>query len=120
MQTLAVMPPQKQTQIAEETMEIYAPLAHRLGIWELKWQLEDLCFRYLEPEKYKNIAKLIASRRVQRENFIAQVMQILKDEFEKVGLKAEISGRPSTFSAFIRRWRNMRQSVNTSTIFTIY
>ena len=65
MQTLHVMPPQKQHSIAQETMEIYAPLAHRLGIWELKWQLEDLSFRYLEPEKYKQIAKLIAARRVQ-------------------------------------------------------
>ncbi|HEX7475474.1 MAG TPA: bifunctional (p)ppGpp synthetase/guanosine-3',5'-bis(diphosphate) 3'-pyrophosphohydrolase, partial [Dehalococcoidales bacterium] len=94
MQTLHAMPPEKQRSIAQETMEIYAPLAHRLGIWELKWQLEDLSFRYLEPEKYKQIAKLIASRRVQRENFITQVIQTLKEEFEKAGLKAEISGRP--------------------------
>jgi GTP diphosphokinase / guanosine-3',5'-bis(diphosphate) 3'-diphosphatase len=94
MQTLHVMPPQKQHSIAQETLEIYAPLAHRLGIWELKWQLEDLAFRYLEPEKYKMIARAIASRRVQRENFITQVIDILKEEFVKVGLKAEISGRP--------------------------
>jgi guanosine-3',5'-bis(diphosphate) 3'-pyrophosphohydrolase len=94
MQTLHVMPPEKQHRIAQETMEIYAPLAHRLGIWELKWQLEDLSFRYLEPEKYKHIAKLIASRRVQRENFITQVIQSLKEEFARAGLKAEITGRP--------------------------
>lgn len=94
MQTLHVMPPEKQRRIAQETMEIYSPLAHRLGIWELKWQLEDLSFRYLEPEKYKHIARLIASRRVQRENFITQVIHILKEEFSKAGLKADISGRP--------------------------
>jgi guanosine-3',5'-bis(diphosphate) 3'-pyrophosphohydrolase len=94
MQTLHVMLPEKQHRIAQETMEIYAPLAHRLGIWELKWQLEDLAFRYLEPEKYKTIAKLVARRRVERENFITQVIQTLKDEFEKAGLKAEIHGRP--------------------------
>jgi GTP diphosphokinase / guanosine-3',5'-bis(diphosphate) 3'-diphosphatase len=94
MQTLHVMSPQKQHRIAQETMEIYAPLAHRLGIWELKWQLEDLSFRYLEPEKYRQIAKLIAARRVQRENFITQVIQALKEEFAKNGLKAEITGRP--------------------------
>ena len=94
MQTLHVMSPQKQRSISQETLEIYAPLAHRFGIWELKWQLEDLSFRYLEPEKYKEIAKLIASRRFQRETFITQVIQTLKDEFEKAGLKAEISGRP--------------------------
>ena len=90
MQTLHVMPPEKQTRIAQETLEIYAPLAHRLGIWELKWQLEDLSFRYLEPEKYKQIAKLVAAPAVQRENFITQVIQTLKEEFEKAGLKAEI------------------------------
>lgn len=94
MQTLHVMPPQKQRSIAQETMEIYAPLAHRLGIWELKWQLEDLSFRYIEPEKYKQIAKLLAARRVQRENFITQVIQMLTEEFERAGLKADISGRP--------------------------
>ncbi len=94
MQTLHVMPPEKQYRIAQETMEIYAPLAHRLGIWELKWQLEDLSFRYLEPEKYKHIAKLIAARRVQRENYITQIIQTLREEFDRAGLKAEISGRP--------------------------
>ncbi len=94
MQTLHVMPPQKQLSIAQETLEIYAPLAHRLGIWELKWQLEDLSFRYLEPEKYKQIAKLIARRRVERENFITQVIQTLKEEFARAGFKAEIYGRP--------------------------
>jgi GTP diphosphokinase / guanosine-3',5'-bis(diphosphate) 3'-diphosphatase len=94
MQTLHVMPPQKQQSIAQETLEIYAPLAHRLGIWELKWQLEDISFRYLQPEKYKEIAKLISRRRVERENFITQVIQTLKEEFAKAGLKAEIYGRP--------------------------
>jgi len=94
MSTLAALSPEKQRSIAQETLEIYAPLAHRLGIWELKWQLEDLSFRYLEPEKYRRIANLIAARRTQRENFITRVIQILSSEFDKVGLKAEISGRP--------------------------
>ncbi len=94
MQTLHFMPPDKQHRIALETMEIYAPLAHRLGIWELKWQIEDLSFRYLEPEKYKSVAKLVSRRRLERENFITQVIQTLKEEFEKAGLKAEIYGRP--------------------------
>ncbi|HSW57221.1 MAG TPA: bifunctional (p)ppGpp synthetase/guanosine-3',5'-bis(diphosphate) 3'-pyrophosphohydrolase [Dehalococcoidales bacterium] len=94
MQTLHVMLPEKQKGIARETMEIYAPLAHRLGIWELKWQLEDLAFRYLEPEKYRTIARLVVRRRVERENLIGQVIQTLKSEFEKAGLKGEIYGRP--------------------------
>jgi len=94
MQTLAALPPEKQRGIARETLEIYAPLAHRLGISELKWQLEDLSFRYLEPEKYRQIANLIAARRARRERFIAKVIHILGREFDKVGLKAEMLGRP--------------------------
>ncbi|MFC1864858.1 RelA/SpoT family protein [Chloroflexota bacterium] len=94
MQTLDALPPEKQHSIAQETAEIYAPLAHRLGIWELKWQLEDLSFHYLEPRKYQQIARLIAARRTQRESLIAQAIQMLSQEFGKTGLKAEISGRP--------------------------
>jgi guanosine-3',5'-bis(diphosphate) 3'-pyrophosphohydrolase len=94
MLTLDALSPEKQLIIAQETLEIYAPLAHRLGIWELKWQLEDLSFRYLESEKYYKIANLLAARRTQREKFIAQVIQILKAEFDKVALRADISGRP--------------------------
>jgi len=93
MQTLHALSPEKQRSIAQETLEIYTPLAHRLGIWELKWQLEDLSFRYLEPEKYHQIAKLIAARRNKRESFITQVIEILKREFDKAGLRAEMSGR---------------------------
>jgi guanosine-3',5'-bis(diphosphate) 3'-pyrophosphohydrolase len=94
MRTLQALSPEKQHRIAQETLEIYAPLSHRLGIWELKWQLEDLSFRYLEPEKYKKVARLIAARRDQRERLISRVLGTLETEFDKVGLKAEISGRP--------------------------
>jgi guanosine-3',5'-bis(diphosphate) 3'-pyrophosphohydrolase len=94
MRTLDALSPEKQLSIAQETLEIYAPLAHRLGIWELKWQLEDLSFHYLEPEKYRRIAKLVAARRAQREGFIARVIEILKGEFDKADLRAEMSGRP--------------------------
>jgi len=94
MRTLDALSPEKQHSIARETLEIYAPLSHRLGIWELKWQLEDLSFRFLEPEKYHRVAKLIAARRAQRESLIAQVIQIIESEFKKVGLEAETSGRP--------------------------
>ncbi len=94
MKTLGALPPERQRSIAQETLEIYAPLAHRLGIWELKWQLEDLSFRYLEPEKYRRVARLVASRRTQRESFIAQVTQFLKAELDKAGLKADLAGRP--------------------------
>jgi GTP pyrophosphokinase len=94
MRTLSALPPQRRRSIAQETLEIYAPLAHRLGIWELKWQLEDLSFRYVEPRKYRQIANLVAARRAQREGLIAQVIQILGGELDRVGVRAEISGRP--------------------------
>ena len=94
MQTLDALEPKKQRSIAQETIEVYAPLAHRLGIWELKWQLEDLSFRYLEPRKYRQIARLVAARRNQRENFINEMIQTLNEEFDRAGLNAEVSGRP--------------------------
>ena len=103
MRTLDALSPEKQHSIAQETLEIYAPLAHRLGIWELKWQLEDLSFRYLEPDKYHRIASQVASRRVQRENFISQVIDILRKEFDGVGLIAEMSGRPKHIYSIYRK-----------------
>ena len=94
MRTLAPLSPERRLAIARETHEIYAPLAHRLGIWEFKWQLEDLAFRYLNAERYKQIANMVATRRVQRESFINEVMAVLRREFDAQGLEAEISGRP--------------------------
>ncbi len=94
MRTLDALPPDRQLSIALETAELYAPLAHRLGIWELKWQLEDLAFRYLEPGEYQRITHLIAMRRNQQESFIDQVIQIISQEFDRAGLKAEVVGRP--------------------------
>jgi guanosine-3',5'-bis(diphosphate) 3'-pyrophosphohydrolase len=103
MRTLSALAPEAQHSIAEETLEIYAPLAHRLGIWELKWQLEDLSFRYLAPDRYRQIAKLVAARRARREAFIAQVIQILEGEFERANLRAEISGRPKHIYSIYRK-----------------
>lgn len=93
MRTLDAMPPDKQKDIARETLEIYAPLAHRLGIWEIKWQLEDMSFRYLHPQRYKSLARLLAGKRAQREEFISKIIDILKAEFENAGLNPEITGR---------------------------
>lgn len=94
MRTLGALPEAKQLAIARETREIYAPLAHRLGIWEMKWQLEDLSFRYLEPKQYHRIARMLDSRRTQREEFITAVIGTMKEEFQGQGVSAEISGRP--------------------------
>jgi len=94
MHTLGALSTERRRNISRETLEIYAPLAHRLGIWELKWQLEDLAFRYLEPRKYNRLVNLVATRRTEREKFIAEVKDIMKREFDKVSLKADVSGRP--------------------------
>ena len=83
MQTLDALAPDKQLSIAQETAEVYAPLAHRLGIWELKWQLEDLSYRYLDPKEYQEIAKLVAAKRTQRENSIDEMIQIVSREFKE-------------------------------------
>jgi guanosine-3',5'-bis(diphosphate) 3'-pyrophosphohydrolase len=93
MRTLQALSHEKQLSISRETLDIYAPLAHRLGIWELKWQLEDLSFRYLNPEKYHEIATRLASKRADRENFVEKVTRQLSQELEKAGLKPEVLGR---------------------------
>jgi guanosine-3',5'-bis(diphosphate) 3'-pyrophosphohydrolase len=94
MRTLGVLPAEKRRAIAQETMEIYAPLAHRLGMREAKWQLEDLAFRYLKPRVYHQIARLVAGKRVEREGFINEVSQMLGQELDKAGIKAKVYGRP--------------------------
>ncbi len=93
MQTLDALDPARRQRIARETMEIYAPLANRLGIWQIKWELEDLAFRHLEPERYRQIAQLVASKRAHRERYIAQVTGMLVEELAKQGIKAEVTGR---------------------------
>jgi GTP pyrophosphokinase len=103
MRTLKALTPEKQQRIAQETMDIYAPLAHRLGMWQLRWELEDLAFRYLQPDKYREVARLVAARRATRERYIAQVSQILRDELEKAGIKAEVTGRPKSLYSVYRK-----------------
>src|SRR3990172_3352759 len=93
MLTLSALPPEDQQRISRETMEIYAPLASRLGIWEMKWQLEDLAFHYLDPERYKTIAGMLDAKRDERERYVARVKEILIEELAKQGIKAEIQGR---------------------------
>ena len=94
MRTLGVLPVEKRRAIAEETLEIYAPLAHRLGMREAKWQLEDLAFRYLKPRVYHQIARLVAGKRAEREGFINEASQMLSQELDKAGIKAKVYGRP--------------------------
>ncbi len=93
MRTLWGLERDDQVRIARETMEIYAPLAARLGIWEIKWQLEDLAFRHLHPETYKRVAQMLDSKRGAREQHVKEVKKVLEKELSKNGVQAEVQGR---------------------------
>ena len=94
MRTLNYVPTSKRARVAQETLDIFAPLANRLGIWEMKWELEDLGFRYTNPEKYKEIANHLAERRESREKEMQSIIKKVRDVLEQAGLKAQLSGRP--------------------------
>jgi len=94
MRTLQGLKPERQQKVAEETMQIFAPLAHRLGIWQVKWQLEDLAFKYLYPTEYKELTEKVARTRVEREDDIRDAIQRLREGFERSGISPEIQGRP--------------------------
>jgi GTP pyrophosphokinase len=106
MRTLQHLPEYKQQRIARETLDIYAPLANRLGIWHVKWELEDLAFRYLEPMAYKEIARSLDERRIDRQRYIDKVIQTLKDELEVSGVKADVKGRPKHIYSI---WKKMQR-----------
>ena len=97
MRTLGALPKQKQRLKSHETLEIYAPLAHRLGIHAIKWELEDLSFATLHPRKYAEIKQLVAQQRDERESYVTDAGQFLSEELEQVGIEAEISGRAKHF-----------------------
>ena len=97
---------EKRQRVAREVFDIYAPLAHRLGIGHIKWELEDLSFRYLEPLQYKQIATLLHERRLDREQYIAGVMQQLRDELTATGIQADVSGRAKHIYSI---WRKMQR-----------
>ena len=96
MRTLEYMTRSKQLQKANETIEIYVPLAHRLGIYSLKWELEDLCFRYQEPEKYYELAEMVSVKRRERENYINEIIDTLTKSLKSTNINFEISGRPKS------------------------
>jgi GTP pyrophosphokinase len=97
MRTLEALPKQKQLEKARETLEIYAPLAHRLGIHAIKWELEDLAFQRLHPRKYEEIKTLVAQQRVERERYVEDAGRFLSRELLEVGIESEISGRAKHF-----------------------
>ncbi|MFZ5591501.1 MAG: RelA/SpoT family protein [Bacillota bacterium] len=112
MRTLRYQPEHKQKEIARETLEIYAPLAHRLGIYHLKWELEDLAFRFLEPASYYELAERIAKTRAKREEYIAGVIKILRSRLAAVGLEADISGRPKHLYSIHVKMQEQNKDLN--------
>ncbi len=106
MRTLGAMPPAKQQRISRETLDVYAPLASVLGIYAIKWELEDLAFRYLEPETYAKMKAELSERREEREAYVASVVQMLRTELGKHGIQAQISGRPKHIYSI---WRKMKR-----------
>lgn len=103
MRTLKYLPEEKQKRIAQETRDIYAPLANRLGIAKIKWELEDLCFRYLEPEIYYELRSKIAKTRRDRDKLIEQTKNLVQAELDKTDIKATVSGRPKHFCSIFNK-----------------
>ncbi len=103
MRTLKFQPRDRQLAIARETLDIYAPLAHRLGVYSMKSQLEDLAFMYLEPEKYHELAEQVGMKRTEREESLTIVVEELKRELDKMELHYEIDGRPKHFFSIYRK-----------------
>jgi len=96
----------QQQRIAQESLMIFAPLANRLGVWQIKWELEDLSLRYLEPQRYKEVAKMLDERRVDREQYIVDVVSQLKLELSQAGIKGEVTGRPKHIYSIIKKMKS--------------
>lgn len=103
MRTLSHLPQEKQERIAKETLEIFAPLANRLGIWQMKWELEDLSFRYAEPDQYKEIADKIAKRRGERENELDKIRERVQKLLDSTGVDADVETRPKHLYSIYRK-----------------
>ncbi len=118
MRTLHGLPAEKQQRIARQTMEIYAPLAERLGIWQIKWELEDLAFKALEPARFRELAKLLDTRRKGRETFIDRSIAELTPRLEAAGISADLQGRPKHIYSI---WKKMeRKGAEFGEIYDVY
>ena len=108
MRTLSSLPEQKRLSIARETIEIYAPIAHRLGMWKIRSELEDLCLRYLDPEAYRDIAERVAKKRAEREAAVEEVIDVLQDSLERVQIENDTTGRPKHFYSIYTKLKSGR------------
>jgi guanosine-3',5'-bis(diphosphate) 3'-pyrophosphohydrolase len=118
MRTLYALPSEKQQRIARQTMEIYAPLAERLGIWQMKWELEDLAFKVLEPERFRELAKLLDTRRTGREGYIDRAIAELEPRLKDAGIDADLQGRPKHIFSIFKKMQ--RKSAEFGEIYDVY
>ena len=112
MRTLKYLPPEKQRQKAQETIDIYAPLAHRLGISKIKWELEDLALRYLDPEGYYDLVEKIAKKRVEREEYIRKIISLISEKLKEANIEVgQIDGRPKHFYSIYRKMKQQGKTL---------
>ncbi|ABS42628.1 bifunctional (p)ppGpp synthetase/guanosine-3',5'-bis(diphosphate) 3'-pyrophosphohydrolase [Clostridium botulinum] len=112
MRTLRFMPVEKQKEKAQETLDIYAPLAHRLGISKIKWELEDLAFRYINPNEYYFLVRKIAEKRAEREEHIKEIISNLQQNLKRSGIESEIDGRPKHFYSIYKKMHNKNKNLD--------
>ena len=121
MLTLKALPPHRQIAIARETLDIYAPLAHRLGMWDLKWRLEDESFKYLHPRDFRAITRLLSRKRAEREEYIERATKTLEEALSAVGLEAEVTGRPKhLYSIYLKIDRYAAQGKKLEEIYDLF
>ena len=112
MKTLGYTDKQKQIEKAKETLEIYAPLAHRLGMYSIKWELEDLCLRYIDPDAYYKLVEAISQRRNEREKFIKDIIEKIREKLAGVNIEADIEGRPKHFYSIYRKMKEQNKEID--------
>ncbi len=110
MRTLKYQKPERQAAIARETLDVYAPLAHRLGIFAIKWEMEDLSLRYIDPDGYYKLVELIGAKRKEREHVVQLVIEQLQTQLDAAGIHAEISGRPKHFYSIYRKMKTQNKT----------
>ena len=121
MRTLEALSPDRRKAIAQETLDIYTPLAHRLGIWDIKWRLEDMAIRHLEPVKYKEISKMLSAKRDERESYISRIAEIFNKELAAANLEAQVTGRPKhIYSIYKKMQKYADQGKELSQIYDLY